>query len=172
MSLDLNDLLQRYIQLPPDVDANKTTSDFEQVAAQVPHQTLAAGVTETLRSEQTAPFAQLVSQLFVQGNPEQKAAMLNQLIAGLRPELWSSVASGILANLFQRNGGHANLTPEEVNQLSPEQVQEIATCAERESPGIVDKMGEFYAKHSALIKTLGGTAVAIALVRIAQSSPR
>jgi hypothetical protein len=49
---------------------------------------------------------------------------------------------------------------------------EIATCVERESPGIIDKMGEFYAKHSALIKTPGGTAVTIALVRIAQSGTR
>lgn len=172
MNLDLNNLLQRYIKLPPDVDTPTTTSDFEQVAAQVPHQTLAAGVTETLRSDQTPPFAQLVSQLFIQGNAEQKAAMVNQLIAGLRPELWPSIANGVLASLFQRNGGHANLTPDEVTQLSPEQVQEIATCAERESPGIVDKMGDFYAKHSTLIKTLGGTAVAIALVRIAQSGNR
>jgi hypothetical protein len=72
MSLDLNDLLQRYIQLPPDVDANKTTSDYEQAASQVPHQALAAGVAETLRSEQTAPFAQLVSQLFVKEIPNKK----------------------------------------------------------------------------------------------------
>ncbi len=172
MSSDPKDLLRPYLNLSIDVDDIKTTSDFEQIAAQISPRTLAVGVTETLRSEQTAPFAQLVSQLFVQGDAEQKAAMVNQLITGLRPELWSSVANGVLANLFQRNGGHANLTPEEVNQLSPEDVQEIATCAERESPGIVDKMGEFYAKHSALIKTLGGTAVAIALVRIAQSSER
>jgi len=172
MSSDPKDLLRPYLNLSIDVDDTKTTSDFEQIAAQISPRTLAVGVTETLRSEQTAPFAQLVSQLFVQGDAEQKAAMVNQLITGLRPELWSSIANGVLANLFQRNGGHANLTPEEVNQLSPDDVQEIATCAERESAGIVDKMGEFYAKHSALIKTLGGTAVAIALVRIAQSSSR
>ena len=168
MSLDLQALLQRYINQPADTNASQANADFDQVASSVSRQKVAQGVTETLRSDQTPPFAKLVSQMFAQGNAEQKAGMINQLVAGLHPELWSSIAGGILANLFRQNGGHAMITPDQTAQLTQEQVEEIAAGAERQIPAIIDKMGEFYAQHSGLIKTLGGTAVAIALSRIAR----
>jgi hypothetical protein len=64
------------------------------------------------------------------------------------------------------------LTPEQASQLSPDQVQEIAEKAEQENPGVVDRMGDFYAQHPNLVKGLGGAALAIALAHMASNMQR
>jgi hypothetical protein len=56
--------------------------------------------------------------------------------------------------------------------MTPEQVQQIAAQAEQHNPGIVDRMGDFYAEHPTLVKTLGGAALAIALGHMAQGMQR
>jgi hypothetical protein len=78
----------------------------------------------------------------------------------------SSVAGGALGNLL--GGGQARVSPEQANQVSPEQVQELAAKAEQQNPGIVDRMGDFYAEHPTLLKAIGGAALAVALGHMAQ----
>jgi hypothetical protein len=39
---------------------------------------------------------------------------------------------------------------------------------EKSDPSIVDKASAFYAQHSALVKTLGGAALTIALAKVAE----
>jgi hypothetical protein len=56
--------------------------------------------------------------------------------------------------------------------MTPEQVQQIAEKAEQDNPGIMDRMGEFYAQYPQLVKGLGGAALAIALGRMAQGMRR
>jgi hypothetical protein len=60
------------------------------------------------------------------------------------------------------------LSPQDAEKLSPEEVQELATRAEREHPGIIDQMSRYYAQNPQLFKALGGAALAIALGQIAQ----
>ncbi len=60
------------------------------------------------------------------------------------------------------------LTPQDAERLSPEEVQELATRAEQENPGIIDQMSRYYAQNPQLFKALGGAALAIALGQIAQ----
>jgi hypothetical protein len=110
----------------------------------------------------------MVGQLFGNSNPDQRAGMLNQLLASAGPSLLSSIAGGALGNLFGGGQAPVQVTPEQASQLSPEQVQEIAAKAEQHNPGIVDRMGDFYAQHPTLVKTLGGAALAIALGHMAQ----
>ena len=66
----------------------------------------------------------------------------------------------------------AAVTPEQASQLTPEQVQAIASHAEQHSPGIIDKMSGFYAQHPGLIKTLGSAALTIALSSMAHNHQR
>ena len=49
------------------------------------HRGLAEGLAHAFKSDQTPPFEQMVSGLFGQSNPDQKAGLLNQLLAALGP---------------------------------------------------------------------------------------
>jgi hypothetical protein len=59
------------------------------------------------------------------------------------------------------------VSPQQASQVTPEQVQDIATHAEQHSPGIVDQLSSFYAQHTGLVQTLGSAALAIALAHMA-----
>ena len=171
MSFDLGNLLQQYLGgLNQNANPAQAENDFDRVAQSVPRATVAQGVTQALRSDQTPPFSQMVGQLFGNSNPDQRAGMLNQLLASVGPSLLSSVAGGALGNIL--GGGQTRVTPEQASQLSPEQVQDIAAHAEQQNPGIVDQMGNFYSQHPTLVKALGGAALAIALGHMAQGMQR
>jgi hypothetical protein len=169
MAFDIGNLLQQYLGGAAGTNAGRALDDFDQVAQNAPRPAIAQGVTEALRSDQTPPFPQMVSQLFDKGDPTQRAGMLNQMLGGLGPGVLSSIAGGVLGNLFGGgNGAPAAITPEQASKMSPEQVREIAEQAEQANPSIVDRMGDFYAEHPQLVKTIGGAALAILLGRVAQ----
>jgi hypothetical protein len=176
MGFDLGNLLQQYASTHP-ADPQQAENDFDQIAAAAPRENLAQGVTEAFRSDQTPPFSQMVGQLFNNSDSGQRAGMLNQLLGGIGPGVLSSLATGALGSLF---GGHGNsntgvaprVTPEQASTMTPEQVQQIAEKAQQDNPGIMDRMGEFYAQHPQLVKGLGGAALAIALGHMAQGMRR
>ena len=173
MALDLGNLLQQYLGGTQNANAGRAYDDFDQVAQNAPRSAMAQGVTEALRSDQTPPFPQMVSQLFDKSDPTQRAGMLNQLLGSLGPGLLSSVAGGALGNLFRGgNDAPAAITPEQAATMTPEQVKQLAEEAEKENPSIVDRMGDFYAENPTLVKTIGGAALAIVLGRIAQGMQR
>lgn len=161
MAFDLGNLLQQYVG-GAIANNGKAADDFDQVAQNAPRASIAQGIASALRSDQTPPFPQMVSQLFGQGNPDQRAGMLNSLLGGAGGGLLGSVAGGALGKIF---GGNApsKVTPEQAAQVSPEQVQELAEKAQQQNPGIVDRMSDFYAEHPTLIKAAGGAALAVAL---------
>ena len=64
------------------------------------------------------------------------------------------------------------MTAENAAQLTPQQVQEVASKAEQHDPTIIDKMSDFYAQHPGLVKTLGSAALTIALAKIANGMQR
>ena len=174
MSFDLGNLLQQYAANNP-ANADQAVNDFDRVAEAAPSAELAQGVSQAFRSDDTPPFPQMLGNLFGNSNSGQQAGMLNQLLGSIGPGVLSSLAGGVLGNIF---GGNHNqqaapqITPEQASQLSPQQVQEIAQQAEQHNPGIVDRMGEFYAQHPQLVKGLGGAALAIALGHMAQGMRR
>jgi hypothetical protein len=191
MAFDLGNLLQQYMGGASGADNTRATEDFERVSQEVPREQLAHGVTQALRSDQTPPFPQMVGQMFGQSNPNQQAGMLNQLIAAAGPALMGALAGrgaggmggmgglgglgGMLGNLLGGgNGGNVppQITPEQASQLTPEQVQQLAEKAEQENPGVVERMGDFYAAHPNVVKGLGGAALAIALAHVAQCMRR
>lgn len=184
MAFDLGNLLNQYMGGASGADNTRAEEDFDRVAQAAPRETVAQGVTQALRSDQTPPFPQMVGQMFGQSNPNQQAGMLNQLIAAAGPSLLGMLAGrggagglgglgGMLGGLLGgASGGQPQITPEQASQLSPEQVQEIAQKAEQENPGVVERMGDFYAQHPNVVKGLGGAALAIALAHMAQGFQR
>ena len=164
MGFDLGNLLGQYLGGGA-ANPAQAPDDFERAAQAAPRETVAQGVIQALRSDATPPFPQMLAQMFGNSNPDQRADMLNQLIAGAGPGLM-----GKLGGLFGGNAGR--VTPEQASQVSPEQVKEIAEKAQQENPGILDRMGEFYAEHPTAVKAIGATALAVALGAMAQGIQR
>lgn len=80
---------------------------------------------------------------------------------------------GLLGSLLGGGGmsqsaAPPQITPQDAEKLSPEEVQELAHRAEQENPGIIDQMSRYYAQNPQLFKALGGAALAVALGQIAQ----
>lgn len=161
MAFDLGNLLSQYLG---GGNQDRAADDFDRVAQSAPRATVAEGVANALRSDQTPPFPQVVSQLFGQSDANGRAGMLNQLLGSMNPAQLSSVAGGVFGKLF----GGGKVTPEQASQVSPEQVRELAAQAEQQNPGIVDRMSAFYAEHPTLVKAIGGAALALALGHVAQ----
>jgi len=168
MAFDIGNLLQQYLGGTPNANAGRALEDFDQVAQNAPRSSMAQGVTEALRSDQTPPFPHMVSQLFDKSDATQRAGMLNQLLRGISPGVLSSIAGGALSHLFRGHEAPAAITPDQAARMSPDQVRQIAEDAERHNPDIVERMGDFYAEHPTLVKTIGGAALAIVLGRVAE----
>ncbi len=166
--MDIGNLLQQYLGGGANANAGRALDDFDAVAQNAPRAAMAQGVSEALRSDQTPPFPQMVSQLFDKSDPTQRAGMLNQLLRGVSPAVLGSLAGGALGHLLHGNEAPAAVTPTQADALSPEQVRQIAEHAEQHNPGIVERMGDFYAEHPQLVRTIAGAALAIILGRVAQ----
>ena len=173
MGFDLGSLLS---QFTGGGNAASASDQFQQVSQSASPDLLSRGLSAMFHSDQTPPFGQMAGQLFGQANPTQQAGMLNQLLAGIGPSVLASLLGGVgggaLSSIVGRmapGAAPAAITPEQASRLTPEQVQQIATHAEQHSPGIVDKMSDFYAEHPGLVKTLGGAALTIALAKMAES---
>jgi hypothetical protein len=136
---------------------------FDQVAQSVDSGTLAHGIAAAMRSSETPPFGQLVSQLFSSGSGEQKTAMLGTLLSSLSPALRTQL-SGLIPGL----GASSSVTPDQAAAVSPSVIQSVAERAEQHDAGIVDKMSEFYAQHPTLVRSLGTAAMVIAMRKIAE----
>ncbi len=172
MSFDFGGLLQQYLGgAGSDTNTNAAQAEdhFGQVAQSAPSPLLTDGLSAAFRSDQTPPFGQMVSQLFGNGNSQQQIGMIGQLLASLTPAAIAALSSsGVLSNLMGSGGKVTTTpTPEQIKTVTPDQVAQIATQAEQHSPSVVDKMSEFYAQHTGLVKTIGGAALAIALAKMA-----
>lgn len=169
---DIGRILGQYNGSASAQPVEQVEQDFDQISQQAQPEELSHGLTEAFRSDQTPPFGQMVGQLFGQADTHQRTGMLTQLLGGIGPSLIGSLLGGGalrgLGGLLGQGGQNAELTPEQVKQLHPDQVQEIATRAEQENPGIIEKMSSFYAQHPTLVKTLGGAALAIAMGKMSQ----
>lgn len=171
MAFDLGNMLRQYLGGVTGKGTAEVSDHFEQVAQTASPDVLSHGLAAAFQSEQTPPFAEMVAHLFSQGTPQQQAGMLTQLLGSLGPAALAALNnSGALKGLTAQgvSPGATSLTPDQASQVTPDQVKAIAEHAQQSSPGIVDKMSGFFAEHAGLVKTLGGTALAIALAKIAE----
>ena len=164
----LGGLLQQVVggNAPPE----QVHAAYDQVAEKVPQQTLADGLTHAFQSDQTPPFAQMLTGLFNQSSPEQKAGILNQLIASLGPngvsQALNAVGAGGLTGVL---AGGGTVSPQQAQQVTPAAVQTMAQHAESKDPSIVQKAASFYAQHPTLVKAIGAGALALLMSRISQA---
>lgn len=176
LGFDIGQILGQYNGVNPQQPPREIEDHFDQVASNSPHEYLGEGVSEAFRSDQTPPFPNMLGQMFGQADDHQRTGIVNQLLGGLGPAVLGGLLGrgmgggglgGILGQLAN-SGGQPQLTPDQVRQMRPEQIEELAQHAERENPGIIDQMGRFAAQNPNLVKGLGGAALAIALGKMAQ----
>lgn len=147
------------------VPTGDAAAHFQQVAQSVDSGTLAQGIAAAMRSDETAPFAQLVSQLFSAGSSDQKLAMLDTLLAAASPQQRAQL-SALIPGL-DAAGTTSGVQP---TAISPAAIQTLAQHVEQHDSAIVEKMSSLYAAHPTLVKTLGTAAMMIALRKIAERS--
>src|SRR5262245_49899620 len=158
---DVKGLLTQYTsEATPGGDAS---AHFQQVAQAVDSGTLAQGIAAAMRSDQTPPFAQMVSQLFSAGSADQKMAMLNTLLSAVGPEQRAQLTS-----LIPGLGAATPVSSDQAATVAPSAIQSIAQHVEQHDSGVVEKMSTLYAAHPTLVKTLGTAAMAIAMRTIAE----
>ncbi len=170
--MNVMDILKQYAERPTD-----TETDFDEVARQVPPDVLGSGIAQAFRSDQTPSFGDMIGNLLGGSNAQQRTGLLNQLIQAVGPAVLSGVAGGALGRLIQglqnqSSSTQPTLTPAQAEQLTPQQLKEIAIAAEKKDPTVLDKVGSFYAQYPDLVKMLGGAALAIALGQMANRMKR
>jgi hypothetical protein len=142
-------------------------SAFDKVAGAAPHGELAESLSHVFNSDQTPPFEQMLGGLFGQSSPDQKAAILNQVLGSLGPSAGNVLGGlgglGGLASVLQGGG---NVSATQAQQISPQIVEAIAGKARQVNPGIVDAVSGFYAKNPQLVKAIGAGALALLMSRL------
>jgi hypothetical protein len=108
----------------------------------------------------------MVANLFGRSDPNQKAGLLNTLLAILLPNERRE-AIGETAGATGATTGE--VTPDEAQRIPPHRVETLATKAESKDPSIIDQAASFYAQHPALVKGLGAAALAVILARTTQT---
>ena len=148
------------------VIAGGSVSDqhYDQMAQNAPPGALGSAIAGAFRSDQTPAIGDMVSQMFQNSNGQQQAGMLNQILATLGPAAAAALAGGALGRILQP--GATQVTPDQASQLSPDQVRDVVNHANDAHPGIADQLGNFYAQHSGLVKTLGGAALLVAMTKM------
>jgi hypothetical protein len=153
----ISDIIGRYAGMgggtaPAPADPHQ---DYREIAQSAPPQVMADALAHTFRSDQTPSFAEMVSSLFQQSSPEQRAGLLNRLVGAAGPAALATVPA------LKELAGSAG-------RISPEQVQQIANQAQRVSPSVIDQVSGYYARHPDVVKALGGAAITLAIQRIVQ----
>jgi len=143
-------------------------SAFDQVAGAVPHGDLSGALSHVFNSDQTPPFEQMLGGLFGQSSPDQKAALLNQVLSSLGPS--AGTVLGGLGGLSGMLQGGGNVSAAQAQEISPQAVEELAGKARAINPGIVDAVSGFYAKNPQLVKAIGAGALALLMSRLSKQA--
>lgn len=164
-------MLQQYAGANPAEAPASVHDDYDQAVRNAPQGSVADGIAASLRSDHTPDFGSSVAQMFGQADSSQRATILSQILGAVGPGMLSSVLGGLGGSLASSlANGNRQITPEQADRISPEQVQEMARAAEQHDPSVIDRVSQVYAEHPTLFKTLGTAAVAMVLTRMAKSN--
>ena len=161
-------MLGRYDGKVGNETPSSVNEDYDVVANNAPPQVLAQGLNHTFNSDQTPPFGQMVSQLFGRRNGQQKAGLLNTLLAAVGGASGSSTLPALAGILGRLNGG--TVSSIQADQIPQEHVEQIAEHAAQKNPAIVEQVSHFYAQHPQLVKTLGAAALTVFMARLANQN--
>ena len=141
--------------------SGNTHDDFQRVVQSAPQDVVSNGIAHMFRSDETPAFPDMVASLFGQSNQNQKAGLLSQLLSSVAPAALAGLPG--LSGLAGKPGGAGSDPAVLANQLSPEQVQQIAAHAEGHDPSIIDRVSGFYSEHPEVMKAVGGMALGVAM---------
>jgi hypothetical protein len=141
---------------------------FDEMCRKVPQGSLAEGLTHAFHSNQTPPFGEMFSRLFLHSSPDQKAGVLNRIVshmgpAGLAEAIAASGNPSTLAKIFAAGGG---ITPAQAQQITPEQIRALAENAAKKNPTLVNAVSDFYARHPGVVKAIGAGALAFIISKV------
>ncbi len=181
-------LLNQYQGGQAQQPSQSADQDFDQFRQAAPNSAVADGLGAAFRSNETPPFGNMVSQMFGNSSGQQRAGLLNTLLAAAGPMVLQQVMSRMgnrgatgqqsggglagLANIFGGGGNQPQITPEMAEQISPEAVEEIAAQAEQKDPSIVDRISGYAAENPDVVKGLGAVALTVALAHLANQYSR
>jgi hypothetical protein len=161
-------VLQKYAAMGDVQSVQQVEQDFDTVAQQAPVEEVTSGLTDAIRSDQTSSFGQIVGQAFAQADSSQKAAMLNQLLQGVSPEILAALKVTSIELSIQEGESAPRMTADQAAQISTEHFEQLADGVEKANPGIVEMMSFFYVKNPELAKPLGATVLGMAMDNVAQ----
>lgn len=179
----VGDVLDRYGAVNPQRPPDTVAADFDRFAQKAPPEAITEGLSAAFRSDHTPEFPQMASQLFGRAAGPQRAGMLNLLLATVGPMVVQQVLArrqrgpatgapqgglgGVLGNIL-RGDGPPRVTPEAAEQVSTQEVEEIAREAEKKDPSVIDRISQVYSQQPELLKVLGSVALGVALGKMAQ----
>jgi len=164
---DFLNLLERYTGATASNPPASSAQDFEKVAESAPQNHLAEGLAQAFRSNQTPPFANMITNLFSQSNGQQRADLVNHLLSAAGPTIGSLAGGGLLSSLL---GGGSQVSAQQAEQVSPETVQQLADHAEKNDPSIIDRVSSLYAQHPQMVQVLGAGAMALVLSHLSKKA--
>ena len=167
---EMTDIAQKYGAGAPANIPGSVHDDFDRVSRSAPPATMSDALAEAFRSDRTAPFPQMLSQLFGRSPSAQKNNVLGALIASLGPALVSQILArhGAARAAKEIENGKTQISPDIADQIPASSIEVVAAEAEKKDPSIMDRVSQYYAEQPALVKTLGGLALTVALARMAQ----
>ena len=168
--MGMMDILGRYAEGREPHRHSGIAHDFEEVASEAGPGTLEEGIAEAFRSDETPAFEEMVAHLFARSDPATRAGLLDNLLAGLGPNVLTLIGNGALADILRRYLAGARVAPDRAAHVDPAQVLEVARQARRQNPGVLERVSRFYARHPELVSTLGEAAMGVALSRIARNT--
>ena len=108
--------------------------------------------------------------MFGQSSNQQQAGLINQVIQALGPAAAAALAGGVLQKVMKP--GEQQIDADAVTQLSPTEVTQVVNEAQQQQPELSQRLSEFYADNSGLLKALGGVALLAAAIKMKQYSER
>ncbi len=163
---DLVGIFEQYRNVSVTNPPQNVQQDYQRAAEAVPSSHLADALSQAFRSGETPPFSQMVSNLFANSTPDQRAGILNHLMGAVGPRALGSLALGSLGGLLR--GANANVSPEQAKQISPDDVQVLAAHAEQQNPSIIDHASQFYSQHPKLVQALGAGSLALIMSHLSK----
>jgi len=146
----------------PNAPDGQVHAQFDQMARTAPPSAIAEGLTHAFNSDQTPPFQEMLANLFMNSNPEQKAGILQRLAQTLGPQgVKQAMGGNVTPDLAS-----GQISPQQAQQIPPQAVQTMAYEAQKKDPTVVQRASEFYAQHPTLVKAIGVGALALLVSRM------
>ena len=167
--MQLTDLIEVFEQYRNASVANppqNVQQDYQRTAEVIPASHLADALSEAFRSSETPPFSQMLTKLFANSTPDQRAGILNHLLSAVGPLALGSLGLGSLGGSLR--SGNARVSADQAMQVSSEDVEQLSEHAEKQNPSIIDHAGQFYSQHPKLVQALGAGSLAFIMSHLSK----